>query len=180
MKRVLMFGHHLQIGCKKLSSSSIRSKDCFFIWPQTQTVNGKSFARIIRGPEWVQFFLCRPTARPHCIGGLPLYLCSTGQCLILELNKLGDIIVWLIFLINLSSLQYPGDSVVTGQGRINGRLVYVFSQVSERVMDFSSSALGASLNKIFSLSFVLFFCNFTAGFHSFWRKSLRSACPEDL
>lgn len=28
--------------------------------------------------------------------------------------------------------QYPGDSVVTGQGRINGRLVYVFSQVSKR------------------------------------------------
>lgn len=25
--------------------------------------------------------------------------------------------------------QFPGDSVVTGRGRINGRLVYVFSQV---------------------------------------------------
>lgn len=31
-----------------------------------------------------------------------------------------------------SSVQYPGDSVVTGQGRINGRLVYVFSQVSSK------------------------------------------------
>lgn len=29
----------------------------------------------------------------------------------------------------LSLPQFPGDSVVTGRGRINGRLVYVFSQV---------------------------------------------------
>ena len=27
--------------------------------------------------------------------------------------------------------KFPGDSVVTGQGRINGRLVYVFSQVKQ-------------------------------------------------
>lgn len=26
-------------------------------------------------------------------------------------------------------MQYPGDSVVTGRGQINGRLAYVFSQV---------------------------------------------------
>lgn len=26
-------------------------------------------------------------------------------------------------------MKFPGDSVVTGRGRINGRLVYVFSQV---------------------------------------------------
>jgi len=25
-------------------------------------------------------------------------------------------------------LQYPGDSVVTGQGHINGKLAYIFSQ----------------------------------------------------
>lgn len=29
----------------------------------------------------------------------------------------------------LSFIKFPGDSVVTGRGRINGRLVYVFSQV---------------------------------------------------
>lgn len=48
---------------------------------------------------------------------------------------LVDLIVALIFLIcyfqwiYLFLMQYPGDSVVTGRGRINGRLAYVFSQV---------------------------------------------------
>lgn len=51
------------------------------------------------------------------------------------MEVLVGIIVALIFsihyfqLIYLVLLQYPGDSVVTGRGRINGRLAYVFSQV---------------------------------------------------
>ena len=39
--------------------------------------------------------------------------------------------------------QYPGDSVVTGQGTINGRIVFVFSQ------DFT--VLGGSLSEVHSL-----------------------------
>uniref|UniRef100_A0A8C9RJ96 Propionyl-CoA carboxylase beta chain, mitochondrial n=1 Tax=Scleropages formosus TaxID=113540 RepID=A0A8C9RJ96_SCLFO len=43
--------------------------------------------------------------------------------------------------------KYPGDSVVTGQGRINGRLVYVFSQVKDFTV-FGGSLSGAHAQKI--------------------------------
>uniref|UniRef100_A0A8C2KRE1 Propionyl-CoA carboxylase beta chain, mitochondrial n=1 Tax=Cyprinus carpio TaxID=7962 RepID=A0A8C2KRE1_CYPCA len=45
--------------------------------------------------------------------------------------------------------KYPGDSVVTGQGRINGRLVYVFSQAFMNEMLFCSqdfTVFGGSLS----------------------------------
>lgn len=40
-----------------------------------------------------------------------------------------DFSIYYFQLIYLFLIQYPGDSVVTGRGRINGRLAYVFSQV---------------------------------------------------
>ena len=33
-------------------------------------------------------------------------------------------------------IQYPGDSVITGRGTINGRTAFVFSQVSCQSSDF--------------------------------------------
>jgi propionyl-CoA carboxylase beta chain len=42
----------------------------------------------------------------------------------------------------LADLKYPGDGVVTGYGRVNGRLVYVFSQ------DFT--VFGGSLSEVFA------------------------------
>uniref|UniRef100_A0A8C2E9D2 Propionyl-CoA carboxylase beta chain, mitochondrial n=1 Tax=Cyprinus carpio TaxID=7962 RepID=A0A8C2E9D2_CYPCA len=38
--------------------------------------------------------------------------------------------------------KYPGDSVVTGQGRINGRLVYVFSQIMDQAMMVGAPVIG--------------------------------------
>nr|XP_008123920.2 PREDICTED: propionyl-CoA carboxylase beta chain, mitochondrial-like [Anolis carolinensis] len=45
--------------------------------------------------------------------------------------------------------KYPGDSVVTGQGRINGRLAYVFSQ---DFTVFGGSLSGAHAQKICKVS----------------------------
>ncbi|XP_030071781.1 propionyl-CoA carboxylase beta chain, mitochondrial isoform X2 [Microcaecilia unicolor] len=49
------------------------------------------------------------------------------------------------FGMDADSNKYPGDSVVTGQGRINGRLVYVFSQ---DFTVFGGSLSGAHAQKI--------------------------------
>uniref|UniRef100_A0AAY4ACZ6 Propionyl-CoA carboxylase beta chain, mitochondrial n=1 Tax=Denticeps clupeoides TaxID=299321 RepID=A0AAY4ACZ6_9TELE len=38
--------------------------------------------------------------------------------------------------------KFPGDSVVTGQGRINGRLVYVFSQIMDQAMLVGAPVIG--------------------------------------
>uniref|UniRef100_A0A4W4ED18 Propionyl-CoA carboxylase beta chain, mitochondrial n=1 Tax=Electrophorus electricus TaxID=8005 RepID=A0A4W4ED18_ELEEL len=38
--------------------------------------------------------------------------------------------------------KYPGDSVVTGQGRINGRLAYVFSQIMDQAMMVGAPVIG--------------------------------------
>uniref|UniRef100_A0AAR2L1J7 Propionyl-CoA carboxylase beta chain, mitochondrial n=1 Tax=Pygocentrus nattereri TaxID=42514 RepID=A0AAR2L1J7_PYGNA len=38
--------------------------------------------------------------------------------------------------------KYPGDSVVTGHGRINGRLVYVFSQIMDHAMTVGAPVIG--------------------------------------
>uniref|UniRef100_A0AAQ6A2V9 Propionyl-CoA carboxylase beta chain, mitochondrial n=1 Tax=Amphiprion ocellaris TaxID=80972 RepID=A0AAQ6A2V9_AMPOC len=50
--------------------------------------------------------------------------------------------------------KFPGDSVVTGRGRINGRLVYVFSQVQSIIIIHEAELV--SLQRLHSL-FVLFF-----------------------
>uniref|UniRef100_A0A3Q1CTY9 Propionyl-CoA carboxylase beta chain, mitochondrial n=1 Tax=Amphiprion ocellaris TaxID=80972 RepID=A0A3Q1CTY9_AMPOC len=38
--------------------------------------------------------------------------------------------------------KFPGDSVVTGRGRINGRLVYVFSQIMDQAMTVGAPVIG--------------------------------------
>ncbi|CDQ92480.1 unnamed protein product, partial [Oncorhynchus mykiss] len=38
--------------------------------------------------------------------------------------------------------KFAGDSVVTGQGRINGRLVYVFSQIMDQAMMVGAPVIG--------------------------------------
>uniref|UniRef100_A0A665WU19 Propionyl-CoA carboxylase beta chain, mitochondrial n=1 Tax=Echeneis naucrates TaxID=173247 RepID=A0A665WU19_ECHNA len=38
--------------------------------------------------------------------------------------------------------KFPGDSVVTGQGLINGRLVYVFSQIMDQAMKVGAPVIG--------------------------------------
>ncbi|KAH0623917.1 hypothetical protein JD844_007116 [Phrynosoma platyrhinos] len=38
--------------------------------------------------------------------------------------------------------KYPGDSVVTGQGRINGRLTYVFSQIMDQAVMVGAPVIG--------------------------------------
>uniref|UniRef100_A0A667Z251 Propionyl-CoA carboxylase beta chain, mitochondrial n=1 Tax=Myripristis murdjan TaxID=586833 RepID=A0A667Z251_9TELE len=38
--------------------------------------------------------------------------------------------------------KFPGDSVVTGQGRINGRLVYVFSQIMDQAVMVGAPVIG--------------------------------------
>lgn len=75
------------------------------------------------------------------------------MCFVIPIHSLNLICLWnilvqilgwrkkrfLLFHLNLATysasdlkcnlvLQYPGDSVVTGQGYINGRLTYIFSQ----------------------------------------------------
>lgn len=49
-----------------------------------------------------------------------------------------------------SKNKYPGDSVVTGRGRINGRLAYVFSQ---DFTVFGGSLSGAHAQKICKVIF---------------------------
>ncbi|XP_022370671.1 propionyl-CoA carboxylase beta chain, mitochondrial isoform X2 [Enhydra lutris kenyoni] len=38
--------------------------------------------------------------------------------------------------------KFPGDSVVTGRGRINGRLTYVFSQIMDQAMTVGAPVIG--------------------------------------
>ncbi|XP_033615361.1 propionyl-CoA carboxylase beta chain, mitochondrial isoform X3 [Fukomys damarensis] len=38
--------------------------------------------------------------------------------------------------------KFPGDSVVTGRGRINGRLVYVFSQIMDQAITVGAPVIG--------------------------------------
>uniref|UniRef100_A0A673TW99 Propionyl-CoA carboxylase beta chain, mitochondrial n=1 Tax=Suricata suricatta TaxID=37032 RepID=A0A673TW99_SURSU len=38
--------------------------------------------------------------------------------------------------------KFPGDSVVTGRGRINGRLVYVFSQIMDQALTVGAPVIG--------------------------------------
>uniref|UniRef100_A0A4W3JUQ6 Propionyl-CoA carboxylase beta chain, mitochondrial n=1 Tax=Callorhinchus milii TaxID=7868 RepID=A0A4W3JUQ6_CALMI len=38
--------------------------------------------------------------------------------------------------------KFPGDSVVTGQGRINGRLVYIFSQIMDQALLVGAPVIG--------------------------------------
>uniref|UniRef100_A0A8C7BGP0 Propionyl-CoA carboxylase beta chain, mitochondrial n=1 Tax=Neovison vison TaxID=452646 RepID=A0A8C7BGP0_NEOVI len=38
--------------------------------------------------------------------------------------------------------KFPGDSVVTGRGRINGRLAYVFSQIMDQAMTVGAPVIG--------------------------------------
>lgn len=66
--------------------------------------------------------------------------------------------------------------MVTGRGRINGRLVYVFSQVSLCHLLFYIS-LGLFAFAVFC-SLALFFC--FAGLHCVWRQSVWSSCTKDL
>jgi acetyl-CoA carboxylase carboxyltransferase component len=52
----------------------------------------------------------------------------------------------------LDRQQYPGDSVVTGYGRIDGRLVFVFSQDFTVIGGTLSEAAGAKICKVMDLA----------------------------
>lgn len=63
--------------------------------------------------------------------------------------------------------------MVTGRGRINGRLVYVFSQVQQLQKETHNNLPAPrSLTLVPSL--------FVAGLHSLWWQFVRSSCAEDL
>lgn len=71
--------------------------------------------------------------------------------------------------------QFPGDSVVTGRGRINGRLVYVFSQVRLCVLQVP---IGETVWPC-SITSPQLFLPFS-GLHGVWRQSVWSSCTKDL
>ena len=58
--------------------------------------------------------------------------------------------------------------MVTGHGSINGRLVFVFSQVKKNACWCKMLVFGT-----FSLAMFL-------GLHSVWRQPVQHACPQDL
>ncbi|MEQ2192554.1 hypothetical protein XENOCAPTIV_013391, partial [Xenoophorus captivus] len=76
-----------------------------------------------------------------------------------------------IFNCMLVYFQFPGDSVVTGRGRINGRLVYVFSQVQTTVFvqQFQPCWILRDLPPLL-----------VSGLHRVWWQLVWSSCTEDL